>query len=76
MDLKKYTRRVSQSLGENSGEIANATLGDLSGIPLTEALVEMLQLWEKLSDERKELLLTGLRAAVRDVPATRYCSED
>ncbi|WP_298866196.1 hypothetical protein [uncultured Gimesia sp.] len=67
---------MSQPLGKNRGENANRTLGDLSGVPLTDELFELLQLWEKLSDERKELLLTGLRAAVRDAPATRYRSED
>lgn len=55
-----------QPLGENRDETTNCRLGDLSGIPLTDDLVELLRLWDRLSAERKDVLLTELREAIRD----------
>ena len=46
---------------KNRGETDNPVLGDLSGIPLTDELVELLRLWDRLSAERKGVLLTELR---------------
>ena len=63
-DLKKYTRRVSQSLGEDRGEIVNDTLGDLSGIPLTDELLELLVLWQRLDSEKQIVVLDFIRSFI------------
>jgi len=55
---------VFQPLGENRDEIANRTLGDLSGIPLTAEQVELLILWQRLDCEKQIAVLDFIRASI------------
>jgi len=55
---------VSQPLGENRGETSVARLGDLVGIPLTDELVELLVLWNRLDSEKQNEFLDFIRYSI------------
>ena len=55
---------MSQPLGENKSEISITRLGDLVGIPLTDELVELLVLWQRLDREMQIAALALIRASV------------